>query len=69
MPLPFKHLATATANLVFSVAAWAQTGTEAGRPPAVIPLASEPAPKLLTFPPLADCCHGGHIVVKRDARL
>ena len=64
MPLPFKHLATATASLVFCVAAWAQTGTEAARPPAVIPLASEPAPKLVAFPPLADALARGVAIIQ-----
>lgn len=64
MRLPLKHFATATACLVLCVAARAQTGTEAGRPPAVIPLASEPAPKLVAFPPLADALARGVAIIQ-----
>jgi hypothetical protein len=49
---------------VFCAAAWAQTGTEAGRPAAVIPLASEPAPKLVAFPPLADALARGVVIIQ-----
>jgi hypothetical protein len=64
MPLPFKPFATATASLLFCIAAWAQTGTGAARPPAVIPLASEPAPKLVVFPPLADALARGVVIIQ-----
>lgn len=64
MRLSFKHLATATASLVFCAASSAQTGTDARRPPAVIPLASEPAPKLVVFPPLADALARGVAIIQ-----
>jgi hypothetical protein len=64
MKLPFQHLATATASLMFCVAAWAQTGTETGRPPAVIPLASEPAPKLIAYAPLAEALARGVVIIQ-----
>jgi hypothetical protein len=64
MRLPFKHFAAATAGLMFCVAAWAQAGAETGRPPAVIPLASEPAPKLIVFAPLADALARGVAIIQ-----
>lgn len=59
-----KHLATATAGLLFCVAAWAQAGADTGRPPAVIPLASEPAPKLIVFAPLPDALARGVAIIQ-----
>lgn len=64
MQLPFKHFATATAGLMVCVAAWAQAAPETGRPPAVIPLASEPAPKLVVFAPLADALARGVAIIQ-----
>jgi hypothetical protein len=64
MRLPYQHCATAAASLLLCAAAWAQTGSEATRPPAVIPLAAEPAPKLVTFAPLADALARGVAIIQ-----
>lgn len=64
MPSAFRHLAVAAAGAAFCVAAWAQTATDTGRPAAVIPLASEPAPKLLVYPPLAAPLARGVVIVQ-----
>jgi hypothetical protein len=64
MPLPFKPLAAAAANLVFCAAAWAQTGPQVSPPPPVLPLASEPAPKLLVFAPLPEALARGVAIIQ-----
>ena len=64
MPFPVRHLAVAAAGAVFCVAAWAQTGADIGRPAAVIPLESEPAPKLIAYPPLADALARGVVIIQ-----
>ncbi len=64
MPFPFRHLAVAAAGAVFCVAAWAQTATEIGRPAAVIPRESEPAPKLIAYPPLAEALARGVVIIQ-----
>ncbi|MDM0065081.1 DUF6130 family protein [Variovorax sp. J31P207] len=48
-----------------SSTAGAQTGaTDVGRPAAVIPLASEPAAKLVVYPPLADPLARGVVILQ-----
>ncbi|MNT06768.1 DUF6130 family protein [Cupriavidus necator] len=64
MPFPFGHLAVAAAGAAFCVAAWAQSATDSGRPAAVIPLESEPAPKLIAYPPLAEPLARGVVIIQ-----
>jgi Family of unknown function (DUF6130) len=64
MPFPFRHLAAAAASAVLCIAASAQTATDIGRPAAVIPLQSEPAPKLIAYPPLADALARGVVIIQ-----
>lgn len=64
MRIPFRHLAVTTAGLALCVAAWAQSATEIGRPAAVIPLESEPAPKLIAYPALADALARGVVIIQ-----
>lgn len=64
MSFPFKHLAAALAGTVFCAAAWAQSATEIGRPAAVIPLESEPAPKLVAYAPLAGPLARGVVIIQ-----
>ncbi|CAN7641479.1 DUF6130 family protein [Variovorax sp. LjRoot290] len=68
MPSAFRHLAVAAAAAVFCVAAWAQaaaqTATDIGRPAAVIPLESEPPPKLVVYPPLVEPLARGVVIVQ-----
>src|SRR3954468_1386158 len=45
-------------------AAWAQPGTGETRPPAVLPQASEPAPKLVAYPPIADALARGVVIIQ-----
>jgi hypothetical protein len=60
----FRHLALAAAGAIFCVAAWAQPATDIGRPAAVIPLESEPAPKLIVYAPLAAPLARGVVIVQ-----
>lgn len=60
----FRHAALAAASLTLAVNAWAQSGTESSRPPAVIPLASEPAPKLIAYAPLPDALARGVVIIQ-----
>jgi hypothetical protein len=64
MPLTFRYLALASASLTFCVAAWAQAAPETGRPPAVIPVENEPAPKIVPYPPLPDALARGVVIVQ-----
>lgn len=59
-----KHVAAATAAAVFCAAAGAQSASESGRPAAVIPLESEPAPKLVAYAPLPDALARGVVIIQ-----
>ena len=64
MPSLFRPLAVAAAGAFLGAAAWAQAATDIGRPAAVIPIASEPAPKLVVYPPLAEPLARGVVIVQ-----
>jgi hypothetical protein len=64
MSSPFKHLAIAVVGSMFCVAAWAQTATDPRRPAAVIPLESEPAPKIIAYQPLPDALARGVVIIQ-----
>lgn len=64
MRIPFKQLAIATSGLLFCAAAWAQAGAETGRPPAVLPLASELPPKLVIFAPIPEALARGVAIIQ-----
>lgn len=64
MPSAFRHLAIASASLIFCVSALAQSGPEFTRPPAVIPVEDEPAPKLVPYPPLPEALARGVVIVQ-----
>lgn len=64
MSRPYQRLAIASACLTFCVAAWAQPASQTGAPPAVIPVESEPAPKLVAYPPLAEALARGVVIVQ-----
>lgn len=54
-----RRLAIAGAGMAFCAAAWADS-----RPPAVIPLESEPAAKLVAYPPLPEPLARGVVIVQ-----
>ena len=60
----FRPLAVAAAGSVFGASAWAQAASDAGRPAAVIPIASEPPPKLVVYAPLAEPLARGVVIVQ-----
>lgn len=61
---PFSKLVIAAVCAACGHAAWAQSGNDVGRPAAVIPLASEPAPKLIAYPPLPDALARGVVIIQ-----
>ena len=61
MPSPSRYLAVATAA-VCCASAWGQP--DSVQPPAVLPLASEPAPKLIAYPPIADALARGVVIIQ-----
>ncbi|PNG53445.1 MULTISPECIES: DUF6130 family protein [unclassified Variovorax] len=63
----FSHLALAATSALFCLAAGAQTATEAGRPAAVLPLATEAPPKLVVYPPLAEPLARGVVILQYRA--
>ena len=60
----FGQLGAALAACSFCASACAQTATDAGRPAAVIPLESEPPPKLVVYAPLPDPLARGVVIVQ-----
>lgn len=64
MSVLFRHVALCAFSIGLAVNALAQSGTESSRPPAVIPVASEPAPKLLIYPPLPDALARGVVIIQ-----
>jgi len=59
-----RHLSVAAAGAAFCVTAFAQSAPDANRPPAILPLESEPAPKLIPYPPLAEPLARGVVIVQ-----
>lgn len=59
-----RHLSVAAAGAAFCVTAFAQSVPDARRPPAILPLESEPAPKLIPYPPLAAPLARGVVIVQ-----
>lgn len=64
MATTLGQLAIACAGLILCAGAWAQSAAEGGRPPAVIPLESEPAPKLVAYPPLPSALARGVAIIE-----
>jgi hypothetical protein len=64
MRSPLKHFAVVAIGALFCAASWAQATSDIGRPAAVIPLAAEPPPKLVVYPPLADPLARGVVILQ-----
>lgn len=64
MSSSFKGPAVAVATAVLCAAAWSQTSADDRRPAAVIPLESEPAAKLVLYPPLAGPLARGVVIIQ-----
>jgi hypothetical protein len=63
MPPSFTHPTVGVAAAILCAAAWSQPAPD-GRPAAVIPLDSEPAAKLVVYPPLAGPLARGVVIVQ-----
>lgn len=63
MPSLFRFLTVAAAVAACS-AAWAQRGPEAIKAPAVLPQESEPAPKLIAYPPIPEALARGVVIIQ-----
>lgn len=63
MAFILKNLA-AVAGIIVCAAAGARQSTGVDRPPAVIPIESEAAPKLIAYPPLADALARGVVIIQ-----
>ena len=54
----------ASASIIACSAAWAHAGPETDRPPAIVPVESEPAAKLIAYPPLPEALARGVVIVQ-----
>lgn len=59
-----KHLSAVAMAAAFCVSAYAQSAPDAIRPPAILPLNGEPAPKLIPYAPLAEPLARGVVIVQ-----
>ncbi|WP_454743272.1 DUF6130 family protein [Cupriavidus necator] len=59
-----KCLSAAAIAATFCVSASAQTAQDAVRPPAILPLSGEPAPRLIAYPALAEPLARGVVIVQ-----
>lgn len=64
MSLAIRLLLAPTASLLFAMNAYAQTEADAQQPPALLPLASEAAPMLIAYPPLAEPLARGVVIIQ-----
>ena len=64
MSLAIRLLLAPTASLLFAINAYAQTEADAQQPPALLPLASEAAPMLIAYPPLAEPLARGVVIIQ-----
>jgi hypothetical protein len=64
MPALLRQLSVAAASAALCVTAFAQAAPDADRPPAILPLASEPAPRLVAYAPLAEPLARGVVIVQ-----
>ncbi|OUM03949.1 DUF6130 family protein [Variovorax sp. JS1663] len=59
-----RQLTLAAAGAIFSIAAWAQAPSEAGRPAAILPIESEAPPGLVVYPALPEPLARGVIILQ-----
>jgi hypothetical protein len=67
MPNEICHGVIGAVVALYSIAAMAQTARDIRGPAAVVPLASEPAPRLVIDPPLAEPLAHGRVVIQYRA--
>lgn len=64
MRSPLRHASVAASALALCVTAFAQGAPDPIRPPAILPLESEQAPRLVPYPPLAEPLARGVVIVQ-----
>lgn len=64
MSFPYRRLAVSLAGALLCTASWAQAATANISPPAILPLASEPAPKIVAYPPIAEALARGVVIIQ-----
>ncbi|SDS93269.1 hypothetical protein SAMN05216496_2810 [Pseudomonas sp. Z003-0.4C(8344-21)] len=64
MSLAIRFLLAPTASLLLAMSADAQTEADPQQPPALLPLASEAAPMLTAYPPLAEPLARGVVIIQ-----
>lgn len=64
MPHLLRDLSVAAAGAAFGLIAFAQAAPDTRSPPAILPLASEPAPRLVPYAPLAEPLARGVVIVQ-----
>jgi len=67
MPLSLRRLSAFAVSALFCVTASSQNADDVSQPPAILPLQSEAAPKLIAHPPLAAPLARGVIIVQYQA--
>lgn len=64
MPSASRNFIAAALGVVFYLSAWAQDSANLMRPPAVLPLASEAAPIIAAYPPIAEALARGVVIIQ-----
>ncbi|MFI8608584.1 hypothetical protein EA796_01780 [Pseudomonas sp. AOB-7] len=67
MPLSLRGLSAFAVSALFCVTANSQSANDVSQPPAILPLQSEAAPKLIAYPPLAEPLARGVVIVQYRA--
>lgn len=63
MSFRIKYLPIIAVGALLCAQAWAQSAPDGNRPPTVIPVASEPAPKLITYAPEPEPLARGVVII------
>ncbi|MGE8068383.1 DUF6130 family protein [Pseudomonas sp. NPDC089569] len=64
MPLARRRCSLVALSSFLLAVAWAQAATDVQHPPAILPLESETAPKLIAYPPLAEPLARGVVIIQ-----
>ena len=67
MPISLRGLSAFAVSALFCVTANSQSADEVSQPPAILPLQSEAAPKLIAYPPLPEPLARGVVIVQYRA--
>lgn len=67
MPLSLRGLSAFAVSALFFVVTSSQSADEVSQPPAILPLQSEAAPRLIAYPPLAEPLARGVVIIQHQA--